>query len=218
MKVAVVGDIHGDAARLSSALSYLDTLPGEVVFVGDYVNRGPDSHGVIEQLLAFQNRHGGRAIFLRGNHEQALLDYLDTGNLSDLAAHGGLITINSYRQSSTSSSPERFRARFPSSHRNFIESTAHYFEGPDLLVSHSGFNPLEPDSRSPENMHERSFPDLFTRSGPWPHGTVVCGHYLQTSGLVHFSDHLVCIDTGCGTVPQGKLSILLLPDRTVVTF
>lgn len=77
-RLLAIGDIHGYREQLERLLAMVAPTPDDrVVFVGDYIDRGPDSCGVIEYLLDFGNRFPGtEAIFLRGNHEQLLLDFL----------------------------------------------------------------------------------------------------------------------------------------------
>jgi serine/threonine protein phosphatase 1 len=75
MSTLVVGDIHGNAAALQDLLSRVPPfLTGgtTVVFLGDYIDRGPDSRGVVARLLAFRRGHSGPMRFLKGNHEQLL--------------------------------------------------------------------------------------------------------------------------------------------------
>ena len=70
-----VGDIHGESEMLAELLAKLPLAAGDrVVFVGDYVDRGPDSKGVVDQLIAFSREH--TCEFLLGNHESMFLDFL----------------------------------------------------------------------------------------------------------------------------------------------
>jgi len=75
MSTVVVGDIHGNSAALEDLLTriapYL-TSDTTVVFLGDYIDGGPDSKGVVDQLLSFRQSHSGGVCFLKGNHEQWL--------------------------------------------------------------------------------------------------------------------------------------------------
>lgn len=77
-RLLAVGDIHGHLDRLEALMAEVAPAPDDtVVFLGDYIDRGPDSRGVIEYLIGFGERFpGAGAIFLRGNHEQLFLDFL----------------------------------------------------------------------------------------------------------------------------------------------
>jgi len=73
-RLLAIGDIHGHLNKLQSLMAQVNpTTKDQVVFLGDYVDRGPDSKGVIEYLIDFQKRFP-KTVFLRGNHEQMLLD------------------------------------------------------------------------------------------------------------------------------------------------
>src|SRR4051794_27157972 len=144
-KAIIVGDIHGEAKRLLKATEYaLNQANCRIIFVGDYIDRGPSSREALETLSALWRRRGDRVTFLRGNHEQALLDFLDGGATSDFVAHGGLATAASYLNHIRSGAMEEFRDSFPLGHREFLRSTQAYFEDDDMLVSHAGFDPLDP--------------------------------------------------------------------------
>src|SRR5215470_13453186 len=75
--IYAIGDIHGQDAMLRAMLDVLADVPLEnddiLIFIGDYIDRGPDSRGVLETLLALQKSQGN-VVFLRGNHEQLMLD------------------------------------------------------------------------------------------------------------------------------------------------
>lgn len=77
-RLLAVGDIHGRLDKLEALVNRVAPTPDDrVVFMGDYIDRGPDSAGVIDYLLRFGSRFPGTGtVFLRGNHEQLFLDYL----------------------------------------------------------------------------------------------------------------------------------------------
>lgn len=78
----VIGDIHGERALLDALLAQLPFIAPDdtLVFLGDYLDRGPDSRGVIETLRRLPEKTAGKIVFLRGNHEDALLRVLDGGD------------------------------------------------------------------------------------------------------------------------------------------
>src|ERR1700691_2815606 len=90
---AVVGDVHGDADKLSTLLSMLSGR--RLVFVGDLVNRGPDTRTVLDIVLRLVERDA--AVVVRGNHEAGLLSYWrGLKSFVDFALMGGLPTLKSY--------------------------------------------------------------------------------------------------------------------------
>jgi serine/threonine protein phosphatase 1 len=211
-RVAVVGDIHGRIDQLRAALLALDADGRHAVFVGDYVNWGESSAAVLEELCVRKARAGGRYTFLVGNHELALLRYLADGEFAAFAAVGGIPTIRSYLKSAHGDVHGAFKKAFPRSHRDFLELLEPYWDDGEVLVSHAGFDPTEPSLRSVEAMvtGARGAPFSATR---FPRDLVVCGHYVQSNRKPYVSEHLICIDTGCGS-NQGPLTIAWLPERT----
>lgn len=217
--LAVVGDVHGDANRLAAALDVLLTdATLHLVFTGDYVNRGPDSRRVLDLLIAAREAHPGGVTLLRGNHEAALLAFLNGGGLPEFAACGGLATVRSYLEVVGSGALDEFRYTFPPAHRALLDSTIGWYEDEDLLVSHAGFDPADPWERTPRALYTQGHPDLFGHDGPWPRPLTVCGHYVQRGGKPYDSPRLVCLDTGCGTLPKGPLTVLTLPARDFSQF
>ena len=85
MATVVIGDIHGNVDALRSLLGKIGrmlTRDTTVVFLGDYIDEGPNTKGVIDRLLRFREEHLGRVCFLKGNHEQWLQK-----SLSDQTRH-----------------------------------------------------------------------------------------------------------------------------------
>jgi serine/threonine protein phosphatase 1 len=187
-----------------------------IILVGDYVNRGADSKTVLSLLVEAKHRLRDGLVLLAGNHELATLDFIDRGLLPAFAAHGGLATIRSYAGTVTGDVHRQFCRSFPSTHERLLrEELDICFESPELLVSHTGYDPKHPEDRSADALVRTSHPDLLldasARSHP-PRPTVVFGHYVQASGEPWHEDGLFCLDTGCGTV-NGPLTGLLLPER-----
>lgn len=213
--VFAIGDIHGVPWALESALSDAKDLGAIVVLVGDYINRGPDSKGVLDMLCEAKASFNERLVLLRGNHEHSLLKFLTDGESGDFVSHGGLSTILSYVGTEQADPIDYFRRTFPVRHRELLEATALYFETDDLLISHAGFNPENPSSRTIEDMTLGSFWELFNPSVESAKDLVVCGHYVQTTGEPYVSDHFVCLDSGCGSQPGAPLTAMLVQHRTI---
>ncbi|RZJ78993.1 MAG: serine/threonine protein phosphatase [Brevundimonas sp.] len=101
--VHAVGDVHGRADLLEPLLKAIwnDRQPGRehiVVFLGDYIDRGPDSPLVLDMLLQLKDTPGVTWRFLRGNHEQALLDFIENPAEAgpSWGTYGGRETLESY--------------------------------------------------------------------------------------------------------------------------
>lgn len=156
-RVYAVGDIHGrvDLLRALHGLIAADAEQGAalrkvVVYIGDYIDRGADSREVIDLLLD-EPLAGFEAVYLRGNHEQALLDfYQDTAITPAWLSFGGDATLYSYHVASPAlgDSAERllqaqseFKAKLPPRHLAFYRALAlHHREG-DYLFVHAGIRP-----------------------------------------------------------------------------
>lgn len=179
------------------------------MFVGDYVDRGPDSKGVVDLVLDFSKDHD--CIFLRGNHEQMLLDAYKRGNLDLWLMNGGRSTLESYGAKFDSFD-------LPEEHLEFYESTRMYYDTPDYFFVHAGIPPsmtieqcLEDDNKEiiHEFLWERSHLNAFET--PWEK-TVVFGHTPRPHPIK--KPNMLGIDTGCvyQSLGYGKLTAALLPE------
>lgn len=206
-KAVVAGDIHGQLEPLEALLRWVRSSNKPLVLLGDYVNRGLQSRMVLDALSHSPERETGRFVFLLGNHERALLRFLDGGPLEDFAAHGGLSTIRSYLGNDVPDDPvSAFRERFDPFHREFLESLPSFLETDDYLFSHTGFDPSDILLRTDAAVAGNGRSRIFTHTGPWPKRRTFFGHFVQTSGQPFIATHLVCLDTGCGTLNGGLLT------------
>jgi serine/threonine protein phosphatase 1 len=216
---AIVGDIHGDAGRLLPALRALLPDGRRLVFVGDYINRGRRSREVLDILADLREDSPEDMILLRGNHEAALLRWLKDGDHRSFLQHGGLLTVQGYLTDDAGGRlMDRFPAAFPQRHRELLDSTLPYFEERDLFVSHAGFDPSQPSSRDWATMTMGTRGTMFAQPGRRPQRTTIFGHYVQRSREPYDQDGLVCLDTGCGSLPDGPLTVMLLPEYEFTQF
>ncbi|MBL8544355.1 MAG: serine/threonine protein phosphatase [Hyphomonadaceae bacterium] len=157
--VYAVGDIHGRADLLARMFELLEADmrksrgPACVVFLGDYVDRGPDSAEVID-LLLLGRPEGARLRFLKGNHEAAMLSFLtDPAAGRAWLQHGGLETLASYQVSplpSLGAAPSEVEAagkalqqKLPQSHRAFLSGLERFVLIGDYLFAHAGVDPAK---------------------------------------------------------------------------
>lgn len=187
-QIAFVGDVHGNLRALNGILTLLDQCRlTRVVFLGDYINKGPDSAAVVEVLL--DRTINGSVTLLRGNHETALLNAFEENDLAAFLKIGGAATIRSYVAGPVG--PDvlgEFRAIFPSRHLELIRSMPDQFETSELIASHQPL--LRTDDR-------------FAISAHVPVGERPILRSMSAS-----------IDTGCGG-KSGRLTALLWPSMTV---
>lgn len=214
MGLIAIGDIHGCARTLDALLGRLDLQQDDhLVFVGDYIDRGPDSKGVIDRLLDLRTRH--RCTFLRGNHEALFLNYLDEGEFDIWSYNGGTSTLDSYAVPGQG-------FVIPDEHVDFIRETVMYLDTEDFFFVHAGLRPdrtIEENLRSGEEMvylWERGHLRLEDDDLPWEK-TVVCGH-TPVSEVVN-RGKLINIDTGCVYYMRptlGYLTAVRLPQREFI--
>lgn len=139
--VYAIGDIHGCIDELSRLLDHLAPQSGDtVVCLGDYIDRGPASQGVVERLLALRGE-GPECVFLKGNHEDMFLDYLGLeGHYGEAFLYnGGSRTLRSYGLDGQS--PAEIARRLPPEHLAFFRDLRPFHRTGDFLFVHAGVRP-----------------------------------------------------------------------------
>lgn len=209
-RLAFIGDIHGESARVSALLAKLEPRHRRLVFLGDYIDHGPDSRAVVEVLQEMASREPD-SVFLSGNHEIGLLAFL-SGKLSFLeyAWMGGLPTIRSYLGRASSDVRRELADSVPKSHIEFLSDCKPFFETSTLLACHAGVDPELPENREIGEVVLGRHPSLFSHDVRLAK-LVVCGHYLQSSGKPFVGSSVICLNTGCGTT-GGPATALLYPE------
>jgi serine/threonine protein phosphatase 1 len=209
-RLAFIGDIHADSIRLSALLGKL--VSRKLVFLGDYVDHGPNSREVVEILLDIAHSEQN-PVFLSGNHEIGLLAFL-SGRLSFLeyAWMGGLSTIRSYVGKANGDVRSELIAAMPKRHCEFVSNGKPFFETDQFVASHAGINPSCPESRELAEIVLGRHPSLFHDDLRLTK-LVICGHYLQTTLTPFVGKSVICLNTGCGTI-EGPLTALLYPEMT----
>jgi serine/threonine protein phosphatase 1 len=189
-RVIAIGDIHGcDAALRTLVETISPQLNDTLVILGDCVDRGPNSAGVIEQLLEL--RENCRLVPLLGNHEEMMLNFLDGRPQPDnWLLCGGGATLDSYTQKDKN-------AGIPNEHIDFIRSFVDYFETSAHFFVHGAYHPEQPlPEQRWQNWRWHSLRDMV----PGPHVSgkqAIVGHTSQKSGEIFDVGHLICIDTFC---------------------
>lgn len=208
----VIGDIHGCCDCLNDLLGRItpDPIQDRIVFLGDYIDRGPQSKQVIDVLLALKRRHG-RTIFLKGNHEDALLQYLAGGMKRFYLEIGGRETLLSY---GCQEPFEACQTCIPDSHLEFFYDLMPYFEDEATLFVHAGLKAgLHLTQQPPEWLYwvER---ERFMKQHYDFGKRVVFGHTVVAEPTALTPDR-IAIDTGA--VYGGALTCLILPDLECVS-
>ena len=221
-RLYAIGDVHGCAQTLDALLSELDVDAGgslgpddTVVFVGDYVDRGPDSPGVLDRMIELEASEGGAEyVFLRGNHDQMMLEYAEGGGDTELWwVNGGRTTLAAYEA--------RGAFVIPPEHVAFLRRTVLVAERGGFAFVHAGLdvtrsvadNLADPDPAIA--LWTRKHLDANLAAWEMP---VVCGHTPVATPIDE--PRLIGIDTGA-VFPNrpglGRLTAVSLPDRRFVS-
>jgi serine/threonine protein phosphatase 1 len=216
--IYAVGDIHGRSDLLAELLLKIEAdaamrlaAKKRLIFLGDYVDRGPDSRGVVEILL-----HGlpsdFSAHFLKGNHEALLLGFLaDASRLDQWRYNGGEETMASYGVDvgwlKEVRAGEAFASALPATHLHFLQGLDLLIPADDYLFVHAGVRPGVPlEAQSETDLIW--IRDEFLGSTKSFGKVVVHGHTPALEPVMR--PNRIGIDTGA--VFSGRLTALRLQD------
>lgn len=194
----VIGDIHGCADELRRLIDALPLGRGDsVVFLGDYIDRGPASADVISYLISLQAQPAGvEWIFLRGNHEDMFLSYLGLGGQHGdmFLINGGKATVASYQSAADPLLPEQVLRELPAGHLKFYQGLQKYHVMDSFLCVHAG---IHPQKALEEQTDEECFwiRNAFIYSSHRLPYTVVFGHTPQATVLYDLP-YKIGLDTG----------------------
>ncbi len=202
-RIFAVGDIHGCNDETVILLDHLKgaqklTQDDLVIFIGDYVDRGPQSKEVIDTLLRFRDEFP-RSIFLRGNHEDMMLSFLGEEGREGKAYlyNGGADTLLSYGVPKEGS-PEEVRSNFvkalPPEHAGFLQRLENYVLIGDYCFVHAGLNPLR-DIRAQIEADLFWIREEFISNIHFFKKTIVFGHTPYEDVMFHLP-YKIGIDTG----------------------
>jgi len=192
-RTLAIGDIHGCLTALDTLLGFVQPAPDDqLIFLGDYVDRGPDTKGVLDRLVEL-HRKGG-VICLRGNHEVMMLAAtLGRDAFRFWQTFGGIEALESYASPDGTGS----LGDVPESHWRFIKyACVDWYETETHIFVHANVDPDTPlVEQSTDVLHWRAI--AASRHRPHVSGkTMVCGHTMQRDGQPLRLDRAVCIDTG----------------------
>ena len=206
-RVFAIGDIHGCLDKLVPLMNIIKINPDQdlLVFIGDYIDRGDHSREVVDYLVDLKLRLP-ESIFLLGNHEQMLLEYLDGRNTDAFLYNGGEKTLRSYVGSQSPGFLGAPDPWLPAAHQDFYRSLRPYFEWEDYVFVHAGLRngiPLK---------HQDLFDLIWIREeffySDYDFGKkIVFGHTPFPQPFIH--NHRIGIDTGA--VYGNRLTCVELP-------
>jgi serine/threonine protein phosphatase 1 len=186
-----IGDIHGSLQKLCDLIAqcerHADGRPATFVFLGDYIDRGPDSAGVADAVMRLQSRLTERVIALKGNHEAVAIEVIDGEADEELwLREGGAATLRSYGVARASD--------LPPAHVAWMRSLPLYYDDGQRFFVHAGIDPDRPlDAQSDHDLIWIREPFL---SDLRDHGRlIVHGHTPQPTGTPDWRGNRLNLDT-----------------------
>lgn len=210
-KIFAVGDIHGCLAKLENLMKRLPFNPENdlIVFLGDYINRGPETRKVMDFLLGIE-KASDHAVFLLGNHEHSLLEYSkkpDPDDLRTLRLMGIENTLECYGEKDARSL--RDLLFMPENHRRFIRNLKPFFRTGDYVFVHAGIAPgLELENTRLDALLNSRPHKMDMKDTIYKKQTIVFGHTPFETPFM--TDNLIGIDTGA--VYGNMLTAVELPE------
>lgn len=189
-RVIAIGDIHGCSRALDGLLTLINPQPEDLVItLGDHVDRGPDTAGVLDRLIELRNRC--RLVSLKGNHEEMMLRARQGQEVRSWMQCGGREALASYPRGRAGLD----EAQIPPTHWEFLDHFCRdWYETSTHFFVHANVYPDTPLPDQPtfmlrwESIHEGQPPHCSGK-------VMICGHTSQRSGLPLSLGHAVCIDT-----------------------
>lgn len=204
-KIFAIGDIHGCLQSLEKLLDILPVNWGEdlVIFLGDYIDRGPNPRGVIEKILELKKLYQDKIITLKGNHEWMFERFLKGIDTDIFLYNGGGTTLKGYYN-------DKGYLEIPGEHLKFLKELWLYYETEDYIFVHAGLRPGK-DLKDQDEEDILWIRESFYFSEYKFPKTVVFGHTPFPVPLI--LDDRIGIDTGC--VYGGALTAIELPDKKI---
>lgn len=204
-RLIAIGDIHGRLSKLTGLIDKISPSQDDrIVFLGDYIDRGPLSYQVIEYIINFRTDFPN-TVTLRGNHEDFVIS-LFMGNQSAyerniwLKMNGGDMTLSSYRKA----------GQLLKVHQDFYMSLPLFYETDKYFICHAGVKPGMPLSKqNMSDLLEIREPFLSSREN---YGKIIVhGHSIVDNPEI--LSNRINIDTGAGR--HGPLTAIELPSNYI---
>ncbi len=214
MRCYVVGDIHGCLDELAGLLEALPLAPADrLIFLGDYIDRGADSKGVVSYLIEWEKKGQQEMIFLKGNHEDMFLSYLGLGGRHGemFLFNGGGATLASYGVSPRDVNRGDILPLIPPGHLEFFQRLKAYYLLEPYLCVHAGIHPSRALGQQVEEELFWIRDEFVLNPHPLPY-TVLFGHTPQREVFFHLP-YKIGLDTGL--VYGNRLSCLEVNEKVL---
>lgn len=189
-RIISIGDLHGCSTALAALIDAIDLKPQDtLVVLGDFVDRGIDSKGVLDQLIELQSKCN--LVPILGNHDEMMLHSRDgKSDFQFWLNCGGDTALDSYGSTSKLN-------LIPSNHFRFLESCRSYYETETHIFVHANYKPDVPlDQLDDHTLHWLSLKNYVPPSRHCSGKTFVVGHTPQQPEVLDLG-YLICIDTNC---------------------
>lgn len=229
--IYVIPDIHGMYQQLELIFSRILPLRktgssyDRLIFLGDYIDRGIESHKVIDRLIEIQENQPDQVVCIKGNHESMLEDALqcDSRNFSKYTMwmrNGGENTLSGYLERSGKPFADPYSiprncidAYIPTKHLHWINNLPTFYETDKYMFVHGGCDPFHPLEHQYDHvlLWDRSVYHNVIKMKeneylcPWDK-TVVCGHSCNEDGKPFFHDKFMMLDSSS----VAKLNVIEL--------
>jgi len=231
-----IGDIHGCYEELIALVNKLIEKEGlnpekdEIVFMGDYIDRGPDSKKVVEVLIEWHKKYP-HWTFLYGNHEDIFRDFLTGGKVyggQNWFSNGGKSTWESYGGHFGKEVDGKFEAPknpdFPKEHLDFLlENTVYLYETEKYVFVHGGLVPEAPIKESLKYPNTMIWARYGFIESDWDWGKkIIFGHTPDFKGKYGkkmepiVMKNKIGIDTACCPPASNKLTAIKLPEEKLI--
>lgn len=211
----IIGDIHGYYGRLAALYDALVSViqkADTIIFLGDYIDRGPQSYEVVDFMIQLSRVTAFESVFLKGNHEDMLLKYLSGDD------HGGAYIMNGGDATIRSYTRRGGGFDLPQNHLDFFNALHPYYAGDDFIAVHAGLNPAVSLEEQDEFDLLWIRDDFYRANKRWEK-TIIFGHTpvmaIGGSGPIYRDEkrNIIGIDAGvmygypltCLTWPEGKV-------------
>lgn len=208
-RIIAIGDIHGCASELESLIERLAPTRNDLlVFLGDYIDRGPNSARVIDLILELKSRC--EVVALMGNHERMFLDFLEHPE----SAGAGLFILNGGSSTLANYAGPEGSFEIPEAHIRFFHSLKYFHEVEDYFFVHAGV---------PDVPLKSVTPDKYASDLLWMRQPFLSSSYDWSKVIVHghtpvsapeIKANRIAIDTGC--VYDGALTAFEIPSRAFI--
>ncbi|MEF3353855.1 metallophosphoesterase family protein [Paenibacillus sp. GYB006] len=231
-RTIMISDIHGCIDQLNQMLHLIqfNSIDDQLIFLGDYVDRGPNSKAVVDKVIELVNMHN--AIALRGNHDQRLVDLINNDSAlirSNFIEHGGIQTLQSYCDiniiNNEISNEILNQAKdtintFFGHHLDFLSELPLFHEDDDHIYVHAGLNPNFIDWKNQLEHDFMYIKDEFIRHTFKDLGKKVIFGHTRTNDIhgtsdIWFSKDKIGIDGGCAYGMQ--LNCLIFQEGSYIT-